>query len=178
MSNDKASIARPLRSRASMFWLAWIFFAVSLVLPAPRSFYPDHSSVGAGMFVIGMAGVWAGRYPAGFDGVHFAGLLVFVLSLFSNVVFFFTLLARKMPRLTVAWRVLLIAAVAIDGSLVFFFPLFAMLLSYWVWMAAFVVVTWALVFLDSEAPQMAPKSKASRFRTESDDVPVLLWVWI
>jgi uncharacterized membrane protein YgcG len=159
-----------------MFWLAWILFAVSLVLPAPRSFYPDHSSVVTGMFVIGMAGVWARKYPGGFDGIHFAGLLVFVLSLFSNVVFFFTILARKIPRLSIAWRVLLIASVAIDGSLVFFFPFFARLPAYWLWLAAFLAVTWGLVFL--EAPQPARTSKTKRFSTESDDVPALLWVWI
>jgi uncharacterized protein len=132
------------------------------------------------MFIIGMAGVWSSKYPTGFDAVHFIGLLAFVLSLFSNVVFFFTLLARKIPRLPASWRVLLFTSIAINGSLVFFFPFFARLPGYWLWMAAFLAVTWALVFIDADAP--APPrvrtSKSRRFSTDSDDVPALLWIWI
>src|SRR5216684_261284 len=180
MTPESAStwFPRQLHSRTAMFWLAWILFAVSLGLPAPKSFYPDRSSGGAGMFVVGMAGVWSLDYPAGFDTAQFTGLLLFVLSLFSNVIFIFTLLARRIPRVSVSWRAILIAAVAVNGSLVFFFPFFARLPGYWVWMAAFIVVTWALVFVDGDAPAPQRPSKAGRFSTVSDDVPVLLWVWI
>src|SRR5260370_42598908 len=155
-------VSRQIHSRAAMFWLAWILFAVSLGLPAPRSFYPDRSSVGAGMFVFGMAGVWSRDYPAGFDTVQFAGLLLFVLSLFSNVIFIFTLLARRIPRATASWRAILIAAVAVNGGLVFFFPFFARLPGYWAWMAAFVPLTSALVFVARASPPLSRPSQLGR----------------
>ena len=152
-----------------MFLLAWILFALSVVIHAPRSFYPDRSSVASGLFIVSMAGVWAERFPAGFDAFHFVGLLVFVLSLFTNLVFFLSYIPRKAPRVPTSWRVALIGSLVVNASLPFFFPFFAMLAGYWVWLSVFAVMLWTLFFLPAEAP-------VSGF--SDDRVPDILWIWL
>jgi len=92
--------------------------------------------------------------------------VVFVLGLFTNIVFCGATLARWPRLLATSWRVLMAGSLVINISLLIFFPVFAQNAGYWFWLAAFALATGALFLLPAESPTIA------------GGVPVILWIWL
>jgi uncharacterized protein len=157
------NISEFLHSRKWMYRTAWLLyvlslpsvFAVAALVIQYRSFFPQR--VGA---------------------IHFVGLIVLTLALFSNLVLWASRVAwRPVPPRT-TWKVLLIGFLVLNTSLVFFLPVFARVYGYWLWLMAFAILTWGLLFLP---PAPAPKSgRALPWRPGGadvdDDVPGIVLV--
>ncbi|HSP14476.1 MAG TPA: TPM domain-containing protein [Thermoanaerobaculia bacterium] len=143
-------IARLLRSRTSMLWMALV---------------PYILGVSSGGFVIGTSIAWQQAFPH-YSGQSFLAAIVLVLGFFTNVVFWMLYTAREAQPVATSWKVLMIASLAINAGALYFFPVFARNAGYWMWLIAFAMATWALLFLPPDHP------------VASIPVPVLLWVWI
>jgi len=90
----------------------------------------------------------------------------FVLGLFTNIVFLFTSVARGTHLSAMSWKVLMAGSLAINVTLLIFFPVFAQNAGYWFWLIAFVLATWAMFVLPAEDPII------------TGGVPAVLWIWL
>jgi uncharacterized membrane protein YgcG len=157
-----------LLTRRSLYWAAWIMFLASMT--------------GSGIYVLAMVISWSRALPGSGAALDFWHLVILTLALFSNIVFLFTPILRNHKNVTTACKGFLIAAVAIDGSVAFFFPDFARLPAYWLWLASFVALAWAFIaFPGSGAvPKTTSAKRASARGADPDtgDVPQLIWFWL
>ena len=111
-----ADVSKPMNSRKASYALSWGVLIAALTLPLPISFV---------RFVFFRATEWYDAYPAALPGVHFAGLMLFALSVFTHVVFLSTVLNWKRD-LTPVYKGVVIGSLAINVSLMLFSPYFAM----------------------------------------------------
>jgi uncharacterized membrane protein YgcG len=167
MSGFATAFSGHLHSRTSMYRAAWVLYALSL---------------SSGMFVIGTAVEWNRAFPQGFGRIGLLAVVVFILGLFTNVVFWAAHVALRSPRISTSWRVLLLGSLLVDASVVFLIPEFASVGGYWLWLLAFAITTWAFLMLPADAvPAPGPRTAPADRHPEasiSTDVPGLLWVWL
>lgn len=150
-----------------MHRVAWVLYALSLP---------------SGLSVIAAAMLLNRAFPQNISGTELIGIAVFVLSLFSNVVFWAVHVARQSPVVPMSWRVLLVSSLLVNVSVVFLVPGFGSVGGYWLWLLAFAVTTWAFLMLPADPLPVASgrAAPASRRRTMfvSSSVPAVLWVWL
>lgn len=182
--------APPLLSRQALYRFAWILFIAGIVLPAPSGSFQGGASAISGLLVIGKAIQWNDAASRLADHINLAALTVFTLALFSNVVFLFTPAIRKRRSISTATKILLLTLLAINAGVMFLIPLFAKMPAYWLWLAAFAVLTFAFIALPGSgassaktAPKTAAKPGAKRSTpaaasAEPGEVPALIWVWL
>jgi uncharacterized membrane protein YgcG len=169
--------SNPTNSRGAFYALSWVVLMTALALPLPTSFAGAGQMSPLALFVFSRATEWYDVYPALPPGVHFAGLMLFVLSVFTHVVFLTTLFSRKRD-LSPVYKVVVIGSLAINMSLVFFFPFFAGLVAYWLWLLAFAALAWTFM----RTPGGQPLTQSNFTRKAKDGamagVPTLLWIWL
>ena len=112
-----------------------------------------------------MAIAWSEAFPH-MSQKSLAASVFFVLGIFTNIVFWFTTLARASHLVARSWKVLMVSSLVINITELIFFPVFAQNVGYWFWLLAFVLATWALLALPAENPDMTA------------GVPAVLWIWI
>jgi uncharacterized membrane protein YgcG len=157
------NVAEFLHSRKWMYRAGWLLFVLSLAW---------------GFHVAALVIQWRSFFPQRVNGIHFVGLILLTLALFSNLVLWASRVAwRPIPPRT-TWKVLLIGFLVLNTSLVFFLPGIAQIYGYWLWLMAFAILTWALLFLPP-----APATKSGRTlpwqpggADVSDDVPEIVWI--
>jgi hypothetical protein len=151
-----------------MYRAAWVLYALGCL--------------SSGSFVIGTAVEWNRAFPQGFGRIGLLAVVVFILGLFTNVVFWAAHVAQRSPRISTSWRVLLLGSLLVDASVVFLIPEFAAVGGYWLWLLAFAIATWAFLRLPADAvPAPGPRTAPADRHPEafiSTDVPGLLWVWL
>ncbi len=171
-----------LLSRRSLFRAAWIFLLASVLFPAPAGSFQRGAGGVSGLYVLGKAIVWSRAQPGSSEALDFWHVAILTLALFSNIAFLFTSILRNHTRVSMACRIFLIAAVGINGSVAFFFPEFARLPAYWLWLVSFAVLAWVfLAFPGSGAPRRSASAKrapASDTDAVAGGVPQLVWVWL
>lgn len=147
-----------------MVRLAWILYALSLL-------------TGAAVLV---EAIQLRRAFPRISVTQMAGVIAFVIGLFSNIMFWFIHGCRRLPQIPIAWRALLIGSLVNNASIVIFFPRYAIHLFYWLWLASFAVLTYALLMLppDVQPVEHTAGSKQSREIFVPGEVPELLWVWL
>ncbi len=118
-----------------------------------------------GGFVLGTSAAWMKAFP-NISVKALGAAIVLVLGLFTNVIFWMACLTRKSQPVATSWKVLIIASLANNVVVLFFFPIFAQNAGYWFWVIAFAMVAWALLFLAPDQPM------------GTVPVPAILWVWI
>ncbi|HEX3581562.1 MAG TPA: TPM domain-containing protein [Thermoanaerobaculia bacterium] len=92
--------------------------------------------------------------------------VVLVFAFFSNVIFWFSFIARRSQPVATSWKVLMIASVANNVAVFALMPVLGQNAGYWFWLMGFIIATWALLFLQPEQP------------VSTEPVPVVLWAWI
>jgi uncharacterized membrane protein YgcG len=118
-----------------------------------------------GGFVVRMAIAWNEAFPHMSEKSLVASVF-FVLGLFTNIVFCSATLARWPRLLAMSWKVLMAGSLAINVTLLIFFPVFAQNVGYWFWLVAFALTTGAMFLLPAESP------------TITGGVPAVLWIWL
>jgi len=73
--------------RRVLFWLAWLLFALSLVLPAPEGLIGANFIGGSAFHVYDRALAWSATVPGSADDPGFGRSALLGLALYSNVVF-------------------------------------------------------------------------------------------
>lgn len=147
---------------------AWMLYAVGIVI--------------SGWHILGDAIAFSGECErGGVEPFRFAGILFFVLALYSNVVFVFALSLCNTRRPTTGWKILLIGSIAVNSSLLLFLPRFALEPGYWPWLLAF---PWLLKSLLSFSPatatsrQRAEPLAVETVNASTDYALGLLWAWL
>lgn len=147
--------------RTRLYVAAWILFAAAALLSRGS---PIADAVGL-----------ARQLRVGVAAFRFAGICLFVLCAFSNIVFLATLLIRNAARITIGWRVLLTGSIAANAALLIFFPRYAGQITYWLWLFAFVVAASSLLALPAGPPSAPRKVKRA---AADEEVPGLIWAWL
>jgi uncharacterized membrane protein YgcG/SAM-dependent methyltransferase len=139
-------------------------------------------SLPSGLDVVALVIQYRSFFPQRVSRIHFVGLIVLTLALFSNLVLWAARTAWQLTPPRTSWKVLLISFLLLNTSLVFFLPVFAHVFGYWLWLMAFAILTWALLFLPPEPAAAAPPKSSRtlpwrRYAPDvSDAVPEVVWV--
>jgi uncharacterized membrane protein YgcG len=154
--------------RKKVYAAAWITFALSLLVSRG--------------FVIADAVTFSRQLTAGHVSTYgFIGILLFILGCFSNLILLASRIILHSPRPSLAWRVLLIGSIINNAAIAaFFYGGYLKAPSYWIWLTAFMLATWALLLLPAD-PVVAPRKSRSSKKPrafEDESVPVLLWAWL
>ena len=164
MKQSRMNVSEFLHSRKWMYRTAWLLYVLSI---------PSVFSVAALIIQ------YRSYFPQRVSAIHFVGLIILTLALFSNLVLWASRLAwRPVPPRTV-WKVLLIVFLVLNTSLVFFLPVFARVYGYWLWLMAFAILTWGLLFL-----KPAPSHSGGTVlwqpggADDIDDVPGIVWMFL
>ncbi|HUQ29405.1 MAG TPA: TPM domain-containing protein [Usitatibacter sp.] len=151
-----------VRRRAGPYKIAWILFAAAIVVPA----FPAGGLYPAGPFAVAKAILWTEAFSEGRPGPSFPVLALFAFSLFSNLLFAYAPLLRKRARASRAAIILWITALAVNVGVGIALPVFLASLGYWVWLAAFATMAWALIGLQEPAAVAYPNS----------DIAPIVWI--
>ena len=173
--------ASAILSRRTLYWTAWVLFLASVLFPAPPGSFVGGASGISGIYVLGKAIVWSRAAPGSAAALDFPHIVILTLAAFSNVAFLFTALLRNHREVSFACKGFLVAAVAIGGSVAFFFPEFARLPAYWLWLAAIAVLACAFIAFPGsgvEAKTSKCAAAGATAATDTGDVPQLVWVWL
>jgi uncharacterized protein len=152
-------------SRKMVYRTGWILYVLSV--PSILS-------------VVGLIIQYRRYFPERINGMHFVGLIVLTLALFSNLVLFASRLAWRPVPPRATWSVLLIFFFSLNVILVFFLPNVAQIFGYWLWLAAFALLTFGLVF----APPMEftrsgrPVPWQPGGADADDAVPGIVWAFL
>ena len=162
-------------SRRTLFWTAWILFAASVLLPAPAgSFVGDASGI-SGFYVLGKVIVWSRAAPGSVASLDFGRVVVITLAAFANVSFLFAFILRDRRDVSAAYKAFLVASTVAGGSVAFFFPEFARLPAYWLWLASLAVLACAFILFPGQGvpakayAKRAPATAAAN--GDTGDVP-------
>jgi uncharacterized membrane protein YgcG len=183
-----------LLSRRSLFLAAWVLLLASVFIPAPAGFFPvgtaDMSGVNflgedllggaggaSGRWVIGQVILWGRAGPGTGAALGFWHVAVLTLAFFCNIVFFMCAVLHISPRVSLACRIFLVAAVGIGGSVALFFPVFARLPAYWLWLASLAVLAWAFLAFEGGGGSRFAMS-AGRSNAAAGEVPLVVWMWL
>jgi uncharacterized membrane protein YgcG len=173
MADAPATESHP--SRRWLFRLAWVLLAASLLYPAPSD-SPFAKPLGiSALHVYGTAAAWGDAVPGSAGAIGFWAGAVLTLALFSNIAFLYTLYLRDDRGVSVAWKVLLSVAFAVDAGVALLVPELARLPAYWIWLAAMVALAIAYVGFGGDALQGAQARKAPS-AIDRGDVPPFVWV--
>ncbi len=168
-------------SRRSLFLAAWALLLASVFIPAPSGFFPIGSSgidvlgediLGgaggtSGHWVIGKAVDWSRERPGAGAALDFLHVAVLTLGFFANIAFLFCLFLRDYRRVSLACRILLVAAVGIGAGVALLFPVFARLPAYWLWLASLGVLAWSFLAFEGSGASSG-----------TGDVPLVVWMWL
>jgi uncharacterized membrane protein YgcG len=181
-------------SRRSLFLAAWILLLASVFVPAPAGLFPvDAAGMSgikllgedilgggggvSGRWVIGKVVYWSREHPGTDAALGFWHVAALTLAFFANIAFFICTILHNCRQVSLACKIFLIAAVGISGSVALFFPVFARLPAYWLWLASLVVLAWAFIaFEGSGASRLA--TSARRADAGAGDVPLVVWMWL
>jgi uncharacterized membrane protein YgcG len=181
-------------SRRSLFLAAWILLLASFIVPAPSGFFPVDAAGLSGVKVLGedllggtrgMSGAWtlgkvvhwSRAQPGAAEALGSWQAAVLTLAFFANVAFVFCAFLLDYRRVSPACRIFLVAAVAIGGSVMFLFPVFARLPGYWLWLASLAVLASSFIaFEGNGSPRRA--TFANRADADTGDLPLVVWMWL
>jgi uncharacterized membrane protein YgcG len=157
---------KPL-TRKKVYAAAWIIFGLSLL-----------ASRGS---VIADAITFSRQLTKGVTSYGFIGILLFILGCFTNLILFASRIILHSTRPSLAWRILLIGSIVNNAAIgAFFYGGYLKDASYWLWLLAFIIATWSLLWMPAdpvvEPPKTRSKKKPPLF--EDQTVPVLLWGWL
>jgi uncharacterized membrane protein YgcG len=153
--------------RKPVYAAAWVLFGLSLLV-SRGSVIADGVNVSRQM-------------QRGLPAVGFISVVVFILACFSNLIFGATPLIRNSARVTLGWRILLIASVINNAAIgACFHGGYLKQPAYWLWLIAFVGVTWSLLWLPPDAVVSTSTARSSKKRPAiaDDGVPGLIWIWL
>ena len=134
------------------------------------------SMTGFGLHMLGLTITWSNAARGSATELDFFRVIVITLAMFSNLVFLFAPSLRRGRYLTTTSKAVLISAVAINGSLVFFFPDFALFPTYWLWLLSFAMMAVALGAVSgsiNRSKSLSPDTAG----TDDGSVPLLIRVW-
>jgi uncharacterized membrane protein YgcG len=153
--------------RKQLYAAAWILFGLSLL-----------ASRGS---VIADAVTFSRQLIAGRVLTYgFAGILLFILGCFTNLILMATRIILHTPRPSLGWRILLIGSVINNAAIgAFFYGGYLKDASYWLWLFAFVAAAISLLSLPADPVIETPKARSKKPLAVADTtVPVLLWAWL
>jgi len=154
--------------RKKLYAAAWITFGLSLLV--------SRGSPIADAITFSRQLTKGGVTPYGFIGI-----VLFILGCFSNLILLASRIILHSTRPSLGWRILLIGSVVNNAAIgAFFYGGYLKDASYWLWLFAFVLATWSLLWLPAD-PVVAPPKTRSRKKPpvfEDQTVPVLLWAWL
>ena len=153
--------------RKKVYAAAWIIFGLSLL-----------ASRGS---VIADAITFSRQLTRGVTPYGFVGILLFILGCFTNLILLASRIILHSARPSLAWRVLLIGSVVNNAAIgAFFYGGYLKDAAYWLWLLAFVMATWSLLWLPADPIVAPPKTRSKKKPAVVDDqtVPVLLWAWL
>ena len=173
----KAPATASFVSRRSLFWLAWVLLAISLLIPAPAGSFVGGAFGVSGFYVFGKAAVWSDAVPGSPESPGFWRGAILALALFSNIVFVYMAYMRRVRDLSITWKGFLLVALAIDAGVAFLVPEFARLPAYWIWLLSMVALAIAFVVFPSDG-EMPPgaKSRKRRSAVDNGEMPPFVWV--
>jgi len=163
-------------SRRSLYWLAWILLAASLLIPAPAGSFAGNAFGISAFYVIGKAVVWSEALPGSPGSLDPWREAILTLALFSNVAFVFTSYMRRVPSVSVACKGFLLVALVIDAGVGFLVPEFARFPAYWIWLLAIAALTAAFVIFPGEGAASGAKPRKSQAAVDNGEVPTFFWV--
>ncbi|MEO8751197.1 MAG: TPM domain-containing protein [Casimicrobiaceae bacterium] len=163
-------------SRRSLFWLAWVLLAISLLLPAPAGSFVNGASGISAFYVFGKAVVWSEAAPgsAGDLGLFRAAMLT--LALLSNIAFLFTAYMRRVRSVSVAWKAILLVSLVPDACIAFLIPEFARLPAYWIWLASMAALALAYVVFPGEGTTEGAQPRKRAAALDRGEVPPIYWL--
>ncbi len=153
--------------RKTVYAAAWIVFGLSLLV-----------SRGS---VIADGITFSRQLQKGLAPYGFISVVLFILGCFSNLIFVATRLILHSTRASLGWRILLIASVVNNAAIgACFYGGYLKDASYWLWLLAFVLAAWSLLWLPADPVVASPKVRSSKKTpaTVDEGVPGLLWSWL
>ena len=164
MSQKKISSPKLHKSSGSApYWIAWLMFLAGMA--------------GFGTHVLGLTIVWSNAARGSTAELDFFRVIVITLAIFSNLMFLVAPSFRRGISLTTASKAFLISAVAINGSLAFFFPSFALFPTYWLWLLSFVTMAVTLGAF-SRSSDLSKYVTPETATTDDGGLPLLIRVWL
>ena len=165
-------------SRRSLFWLAWVLLAVSLLIPAPSGSFVNGASGISAFYVFGKAVVWSEAAAGSTGDLGFWPAAILTLALLSNIAYLFTAYMRRVPSVSIAWKAILLVSLAIDASIAFLIPEFARLPAYWIWLASMAALAVAYVAFPGEGAIDGAKPRKHTAGLDRGEVPPLFWIML
>lgn len=158
-------------SRRTLFRLAWLLLAISLLIPVPSGLSAPGSIGISAVYVYGMAMAWARATPGTPAALTLWQAGILALALYSNMVFVYSLYLPAEVRVSMTWKAIVLGALAVAAAVAVTVPEFAHLPAYWVWLAAVVAIAVGFVALSGagSAPQAKPRDAPSDI--DRGDVP-------
>jgi uncharacterized membrane protein YgcG len=171
----EASASTTFSLRRWLFRLAWLLLVGSLLVPAPAGL-PTVGPLGiSAAYVYAQALAWNAEVPGAPGSLGFWAETILALALYSHIAFVYALYLRDDRGVAVAWKGLLLVALVVNACIALVVPAFARLPAYWVWLAAFAVLTVGFVGFggDNRASRAASPSTSD---IDRGDVPAFVWV--
>jgi len=175
----QTAVAAPrigLLTRRRMFRLAWLLLVASLLIPVTFSFSGPQSLGLAVAYVYGKAVAWGAAPPEAAGALGFGQAALLALALLSQILFLYTLYLRDDRAVSIGWKGLALAALAVAAGIAPVVPELARLSAYWVWLAA--MATLAVGFVAFGGAEGAPATRPSKRDSVIDrgEVPPFVWM--
>lgn len=124
--------------------------------------------------VYAQALAWVAATPGTPGSLGVLQVAVLALALFANVAFLYTLYLPNDRATSLAWKVLLVAALVVAALVAWVVPPFASLPAYWIWLVAMALVAVGFVAFDGAA-SAADKQRDAPSEIDRGEVPKFVW---
>ena len=148
-----------------MFRIAWGLYAAGLLF--------------SGLHIIGDSAAWLHRFP-NVSVRLFVGEMLFILAVFSNIPFLVSFRALRVAEVLRSWKVLIVASLIANASLLLFIPRYALEPGYPFWLLAFAALAWAFIGTTDDRTPSVTKNRYGKVIEPNglEGVPFLVWAWL
>ncbi len=164
-------------ARRTLFWLAWLLLAISLLLPAPAGSTGASMLGGSALNVYTRAIAWSEAAPGSPGSLDLPRMAILALALYSHVMFIIMPYMLRVRSVSAICKGFLVVLLAIDVSVGFLVPDLARLPAYWVWLASIASLVIAFVVFPGEGlPPASAKSRKNPALVDQGELSPFVWV--
>jgi uncharacterized membrane protein YgcG len=163
-------------ARRTLFWLAWLLLALSLLIPAPTGTTGASTLGGSALNVYAQAIAWSEAAPGSPGSLGLLRVTTLALALYSHVMFIIMPYMLRVRSVSAICKGFLVVLLAIDISVWFLVPELARLPAYWVWLASIASLVIAFVVFPGEGVPASAKSRKNPALVDQGELSPFVWV--
>jgi uncharacterized membrane protein YgcG len=162
--------------RRLMFRLAWLLVAISLLVPAPAGSLVEGQLGISAIYLYGKALAWSSALPGSPGSLGLLQAAILSLALFSHIAFLYSWYLDDDCSLSTAWKIIVLASLAVDACVALAVPELARLPSYWIWLASIAALAVGYVAVKPGDAAQRARQKKKAAAIDRGEVPPFVWV--